>query len=305
MTKYSKRRGFIKSTLGLLLIRLIGSSFDYRKKLPLLSFSTLGCPDWTFTEILDFAVKNNFQGIELRGIQRQLDLTKCIEFSSEENIHSTIKILKDKKLKIVDLGSSAALHYDNLIDRVRNLDEAKRYVDLANKIGCPYIRVFPDIFPKGKNKIAILDLIVNGLVDLGDYAKDSNVTVLMETHGDVVNVADLKTIMELTNHKNVGLIWDIVNMWEVTKVKPSEVYFELKKYIHHVHIKDAVMVNGKLAYTLLGKGETPILEAIDILRNDNYKGYYSFEWEKLWHPEIAEPAIALSDFSKVMNTIFN
>ena len=111
--------------------------------------------------------------------------------------------------------------------------------------------------------------------------------------------------MELTNHKNVGLIWDIVNMWEVTKVKPSEVYFELKKYIHHVHIKDAVMVNGKLAYTLLGKGETPILEAIDILRNDNYKGYYSFEWEKLWHPEIAEPAIALSDFSKVMNTIFN
>jgi fatty-acyl-CoA synthase len=49
-------------------------------------------------------------------------------------------------------------------------------------------------------------------------------------------------------------------------IKPSEIYVELKNHIHHVHIKDTVMVNGKLTYTLLGQGETPILEAIDILR---------------------------------------
>ncbi|RYG31354.1 MAG: sugar phosphate isomerase/epimerase, partial [Chitinophagaceae bacterium] len=27
-----------------------------------------------------------------------------------------------------------------------------------------------------------------------------------------------------------------------------------------------------------------------------YQGYYSFEWEKLWHPEIEEPEAALAQY---------
>jgi sugar phosphate isomerase/epimerase len=78
----------------------------------------------------------------------------------------------------------------------------------------------------------------------------------------------------------------------------------LKPFIHHTHIKDAKMVNGKEQYTLLGQGETPIFEAIELLASDNFKGYYSFEWEKLWHPEIAEPEIAFAAYSKTMQEYF-
>ena len=35
-------------------------------KAPLLSFSTLGCPDWPLDKILDVAVANNYSGIEIR-----------------------------------------------------------------------------------------------------------------------------------------------------------------------------------------------------------------------------------------------
>jgi len=55
----------------------------------------------------------------------------------------------------------------------------------------------------------------------------------------------------------------------------------------------------------MGKGEVPIFEAIDILHKNNYSGYYSFEWEKLWHPEIDEPEIALADYPKAMKQHFN
>jgi sugar phosphate isomerase/epimerase len=82
------------------------------------------------------------------------------------------------------------------------------------------------------------------------------------------------------------------------------VYAKLKKYIRHTHIKDAKLNGDKLEYTLLGQGDVPIFEAIDILSKDNYKGYYSFEWEKLWHPEIAEPEIALANFPGVMKKHF-
>ncbi len=54
----------------------------------------------------------------------------------------------------------------------------------------------------------------------------------------------------------------------------------------------------------LGQGEVPIFEAIDALAKDNYKGYYGFEWEKLWHPEIAEPEFALADYARAMKQHF-
>jgi sugar phosphate isomerase/epimerase len=82
------------------------------------------------------------------------------------------------------------------------------------------------------------------------------------------------------------------------------VYNKLRKYIHHTHIKDAKLVDGQPHYTLLGQGDVPIFEAIGALAKGGYKGYYSFEWEKLWHPEIAEPEIAIADYPVAMKRHF-
>ncbi len=298
--KQSTRRDFLQTAAGALAISFTGSSFRFERKAPLLSFSTLGCPDWGFDKIVDFGAANNYTGIELRGIQHQLDLTKCIQFSSPENIDITRKQMEEKGLHFVDLGSSAAMHHSDIAERKKNLDEAKSFIDLAQKINCPYIRVFPNNLPKDKDRNATFELIISALKELGNYAKDKNVTVLMESHGELVYSADLERIMQSAANPNVGLVWDIVNMWSVTKEPPAAVYSKLKKYIRHTHIKDVKVADGKENYVLLGKGETPIFEAIDILYKDGYKGYYSFEWEKLWHPEIAEPEIALADYPKAM-----
>ena len=301
---HSSRRSFLKTTTGMLAIAVAGTAFDIRKNTPLLSFSTLGCPDWPFKKIIDFAVENKYNGIEMRGILRELDLTKCNEFNNAENIAATRKLVEEKGLRFVDLGSSAAMHHADTTERQKNLDEAKRFIDLAQQLNCPYIRVFPNNLPKEQDRNATIDLIIKGLVELGDHAKGSSVTVLMESHGDLVQTADLKKIMESAANEHVGMIWDIVNMWSVTKEPPAKVYPQLKKYIRHTHIKDLKIIDGKEHYTLLGKGESPIFEAIDILYTDGYKGYYSFEWEKMWHPEIDEPEIALSDYPKTMREHF-
>ena len=302
--KLSNRKDFLQTSGVLLAMAIAGSSFDYKKKMPLLSFSTLGCPDWTFQQIIDFAVDNNFKGIEIRGIQRELELTKCKEFTSPENILATSKQMAEKGLRFSDLGSSAAMHHSDGKERQKNLDEAKRFIDLAQKIQCPYIRVFPNNLPKDQERNATIDLIIQGLIELGNHAKGSNVTVLMESHGELVYMADLQKIMQSAEHKNVGMVWDIVNMWSATKEPPAAVYATLKKYIRHTHIKDLKIVDGKEQYTFLGTGETPIFEAIDILHKNGYKGYYSFEWEKLWHPEIEAPEKAFAHYSKVMREHF-
>ena len=99
--QHSTRRKFIQSSAVLFTAAVTGSSFDLKKKEPLLAFSTLGCPDWTFHQITDFAVQHGYTGIEVRGIQRELDLVKCNEFSSAENIAATMKIMKEKGLQFL------------------------------------------------------------------------------------------------------------------------------------------------------------------------------------------------------------
>ena len=46
------------------------------------------------------------------------------------------------------------------------------------------------------------------------------------------------------------------------------------------------------------------MKAIDALAKGGYQGYYSFEWEKHWHPEIEASEVAIADYAEVMNKHF-
>lgn len=305
MNRFS-RRSFIGLSGGLFLLNTADVAALSRARKPKLSFSTLGCPDWSLDQIINFAAKNDYSGIEFRGIQREIDLTKTPAFQNREAVKDTVKKIRDKNLRIVGFGSSSAMHHREPADRNKAMDEAKRYIDLAEVAGCPYVRVFPDKLPAGTPVDETLDLITEGLTTLGAFSKGSGVTVLMETHGDVVKAADIQKVMsQAGNQQQLGLVWDVSNMWAVTGEKPEEVYGTLRKWIRHTHFKDLRKVDGKTQYTLFTEGEVPVFEAIEALRRDGYKGYYSFEWEKLWHPEIAEPEIALARFPVKMKEHFS
>ena len=66
MSNYNRRK-FLRNTSLLMAAPFAPTFFDVKKNKPLLAFSTLGCPDWNFQKITDFAVEHNYKGIELRG----------------------------------------------------------------------------------------------------------------------------------------------------------------------------------------------------------------------------------------------
>lgn len=298
------RKEFLQNSAILLAAAMTSSAFVLQKNKLLLGFSTIGCPDWTFQQVVDFGASHGYTGLEIRGIKRQMDLTKCDEFSSPEKIKATLSLMGEKNLKFTNLGSSAKMHFADGAEREKNLAEARAFIDLAQKINCPFVRVFPNEFPKDQDRNKTMDIVSKNLLILGDYAKERNVTVLMETHGDFSRSEDVLKVMKAAAHPNIGLVWDISNMWTETKESPLEVYKKLKKYILHTHIKDAKLHGDKIQYVLLGQGDVPIFEAIDILSKNGYQGYYSFEWEKLWHPELPEPEIALADYPRAMKKHF-
>ncbi len=296
------RRQFIRTSAAVAAagISLSDTLAAINKKKPLLAFSTLGTPKWDFDAILGNAAASGYQGIEIRGILDQMDLPLCPEFRTPENIRESAAKARKKGVRIVGLGASARLHIADPKLREENLDEAKRFIDLASQLDCPYVRVFPNNLPKDQDREQTIQLIIDGLKTLADYARKTKVKVLLESHGEVVEKDLLLRIMKASEHPHVGLIWDIFNMWSVTKEAPSEVYAALKKYIVHVHVKDAVREDGKWRYVQVGKGEAPLKEALGALVEGGYKGYYTFEWEKRWHPTIAEPEVVIPEFPQAI-----
>lgn len=271
------------------------------RRLPI-AFSTLGCPKWDWNTIVRNASEWGFAALELRGIQDQMDLPKCAEFSGTR-LKGTLRELEAAGLVICDLGASAQMHEPDPARRARHMDEVRRFIALAHELRAPYVRVFPDRFVPGEDHSATVARISDGLHELGEHARPAGVTVIIESHGQFRRAADFIPILEGARSKNVGFLWDAHHTC-VEGEKPADTFAQLGKHTRHTHLKDSRPIPGKpkeeRRYVLTGQGEIPVKETVRVLARGGYKGFYSFEWEKRWHPEIEEPEIAFPHYARTM-----
>ena len=289
------RRGFLQrlaTMMAALPIALRAAS----ESLPI-GFSTLGCPSWEWIKVLDFAQQNGFASVELRGLAGTMDLPARPEFADGQ-IEKSKKEVAARGLRISCVSSSANMH-DTGAEHEKQLADARRFIDLASRLGAPYVRVFGNklVGPQA----AAVEHIAGSLRELGDYAGPKNVTVILESHGDFTTSPVLKEILDKTASPHVALLWDAHNTFVEGKEDPSVTVQELGKYIRHTHLKDAHLAGGQDNYVLTGRGDVPVRRQVELLAASGYTGYYSFEWEKAWHPEIAEPEIAIADYAKVVS----
>ncbi len=285
------RREFVGTAAALLL------PWQAAKKLPL-GFSTLGCPTWPWTRILDFAAEHQFASIELRGIQTNMDLTKVPELAPER-IGDARRQLAAHELSVSCLGASAHMHEMDPVKHGAQLDEARRFIDLAQALRAPYVRVFGDKYVPGVARTEMLAHIAGALRSLGDYARPKNVTVVIESHGDFTDSAALLEILQRADSPNVALLWDAHHTFVSGKEQPEDTVRQLGPYIRHTHLKDSVPAGNDRRYVLTGTGEVPVQRQVAALVKIGYRGFYSFEWEKRWHSEIEEPEIALAQYAQV------
>src|SRR6266702_8553765 len=93
-------------------------------RLPL-GFSTLGCPAWTWPQILDFAAAHGYVAVELRGLQATMDLSQAPEFAPGR-LEEAKRQLTGHGLSVSDLGASAQLHemdaHVGRAERLRQVD---------------------------------------------------------------------------------------------------------------------------------------------------------------------------------------
>jgi len=285
------RREFVATAAALLL------PWQAAKRLPL-GFSTLGCPTWPWPKILDFAAEHQFSSIELRGILTNMDLTKVPELAPER-LAEAKRQLAAHGLVVSDLGASAQMHDMDPMKHAAQLDEARRFIDLAQALGAPYVRVFGNEYVKDVPRDAMLAHIAGSLHELGDHAKGKGVTVLIESHGDFTESPALLDILQRADSPNVALLWDAHHTFVSGKEEPEDTVAKLGRYIRHTHLKDSVAAGNDRRYVLTGTGDVPVKRQIAALAKIGYRGAYSFEWEKRWHAEIEEPEVAFAQYARV------
>ncbi|MGI6778396.1 MAG: sugar phosphate isomerase/epimerase family protein [Acetivibrionales bacterium] len=264
-----------------------------------IAFSTLGCPGWSWNEMTATAKDFGFDGIEIRGIGNELCIPKAKPFL-EGNLEKTMSGLSRMNLEIPCLTSSCFLFEKP--SSADYINEAKQYIDLAEKIGCRYIRVLGDSGPEPRDEVDD-NFVAQNLLVLGRYAEGKKVIVLIETNGAFSDSKRLLRLMEKVDNPNTGVLWDIHHPFRFMNEPVKETYNNLKKYIQYVHIKDSVIEEGKVKYKMMGSGDIPVEESLLLLKSNGYKGYVSLEWVKRWCLELEEPGIVFSHFANYVRKI--
>src|SRR5437773_2002562 len=289
-----ERRAYLQR-LAVILAALPEAVHAADGRLPI-GFSTLGCPSWDWLKILDFAQQNGFASVELRGLQGTMDLPSRPEFADGQ-IEQSKKDIANRGLRISCVSSSASMH-DTGQEHEKQLADARRFIDLASRLGAPFVRVFGNKLVGAQ--AAAVEHIAASLRELGAYAGPKRVTVFLESTADLTNSSLSKKFFKKASSSHVALLWDAHNTFVEGKEDPAITVRELGKYIRHTHLKDARLADGQDNYVLTGRGDVPVKRQVELLSGTGYAGYYSFEWEKAWHPDIEEPEVAMADFARVV-----
>ena len=262
-----------------------------------LSFTTLGCPDWSFEKILSEAQRMGFSGIEIRGLEGEM-LADHIVYLKPGKQQETLRRLQQCQLDLTGFGTSISFHDPAKMDAM--IEEGKVAIDVCERMNIPAIRVFGDKIPDPASEQQIISQVVSGIKILCDYAEGTSVQVWLEVHGNFNTLERIQAVVQLVPSERFGILWDIEHSDKIYGDDFMAFYQPLKLAIRHVHIKDHVREGGAFRLCRLGEGDIPIKKIVEQMLSDGYDGYFSLEWEKKWHPELPEADIAFPDFIRIM-----
>jgi sugar phosphate isomerase/epimerase len=225
--------------------------------------------DWDLETILKNLEAAGFEGVELRTTHKHGVETGI----GPEERDRVRKRFQSSKVKLVSFGTTCEFHSPDEAVRRKNVEEGKRWVELAHDTGALGVKVRPNNLPDGVPQDVTVNRIAEGIRELAQYGAGRGVEIWMEVHGrGTQNPPVSAAIMKATGHEQAGVTWnsnptDLVN----GSIKPS---FELlRPYIKSCHINE------------LANPAYPWRELFSLLRESKYEGYTLMEAQESKEPE--------------------
>ena len=237
---------------------------------------------------LDVMKEYGCQSAELRSIWD----TNIADMSNDQ-LDKVQRILDDKGFTVCclasplykcDLGSTAGeavgrTHQASSRTADQQLDLLKHLADVAKRFNTRYIRIF-SYWKRGELTPEIEDAIAAGISDGVKFAEDNGLVLLMENEHACYLGTGIETARFLDRFNSPALraVWDPGNAYMAGEKPFPDGYEAIKKYVSHVHIKDAeTLANGRQRFVVVGEGEIDYPAQLAALKSDGYEGYLSLE----------------------------
>ena len=161
--------------------------------------------DWDVATLIRNCEEAKFEGVELRTTHAhrvEVDLTK----DQREEVK---KRFADSKVALMGLGSAFDYHTPDQTRLKKDIEATKQYIVLAHDVGASGVKVRPNGLPKEVPKEKTLEQIGKALREVGDFGDSHGVEIRLEVHGSETSLLpNIKTIMDVASHKNVGVCWN-------------------------------------------------------------------------------------------------
>ncbi|MEF3303642.1 sugar phosphate isomerase/epimerase family protein [Paenibacillus sp. GYB003] len=263
-----------------------------------LSFTTLGCPRWDLETIAARAAEYGFDGVDFRGLQGHMNVFELQPFAADWA--QTRRRFEEAGLAVTCFSSSITLAIKER--EAQNIEELERYAELCGKFGARYIRAFGGKL-NGKSRAEGIAAASELLSRADAILRGTGVKLIVETHDDWTRCEDALALLEGTSADTVGILWDVHHPYRMFGERPERTWEVLGPRIEYTHWKDSLPdadTAGKFTYRFMGEGDVPFGDIYSVLQAGGYDGWYTFEWEKHWHPGLEEPEEAFPRYVRYM-----
>ena len=190
--------------------------------------------DWDVETIIKNCETAGFEAVELRTTHKH-----GVELSLAKDKRAEVrKRFEGSRVRLLSLGSTCSYQYAQPALVEQNIEETRRWCELAHDLGCLGVKVRPNGFAKNVPHDATLEQIGKALQKCGDAARDQGVEIWVEVHGDQTEFPpNIRRIMDVANHPTVGICWNC-NDTDMVNGSVKEYFELLKPWLRNCHINE-------------------------------------------------------------------
>lgn len=228
-------------------------------------------------ELFKWCKENSIEYVELQRRDVWADITK-----SENTVSEIASLIQKYGIKISQISTGS-----DFLQKTE--DEVKKQIWMVGEmcrmvkdLGFNQLRIDGGWPKEGVEEKNYRSLIMKGVAAVTEIAEKESVYLALDNHGIVTNnYLLLLDILENIKSKHLGTNLDTMNYrWYGYKVEElPDIYRKVAPYVLHTHIKDGTGVRETYKGTVLGEGEIPLIDAIEILKKNGYNGVWCAEYE--------------------------
>jgi sugar phosphate isomerase/epimerase len=245
-------------------LKLSLAAYSMRKFLPDTRRDPDALAEMDMFGFIDYASTLGLDAVELTGYFMPYPLT-------DEAIH---KLRHRAHLHGLDISGGAIgnnfTHEPGSREGRGQMQHVRRWIDHYSTMGAPVIRVFGGKPVKGVSEEQAVENIIANLGLACDYAGEKGIILGLENHDFLTDVDRLLPIVEAVDSPWFGINFDSGNI--APTADPYAKLARIAPYSVNAQIKVEIPVDGD-------RQPADLDRIIDILKQANYKGYVTLEYE--------------------------